>query len=52
MGEWINFDFRERVLQNIQANDLNSHIHFSGILLGEEKWRAIEKSHLLLHFTE
>ncbi len=51
VGEWTSKNFREQALQMIKAKNLYS-IHFSGILLGDEKWRAIEKSHLLLHFTE
>ncbi len=52
VGEWTSDDFKERAQEFIAANSLTANIRFAGILLGEKKWQAIERSDLLLHFTE
>ena len=52
VGEWTNAEFRQQAMEMIAQNELTPFIDFAGILSGETKWRAIQNSHFLLHFSE
>ena len=51
VGEWADPDFRNDAMEVISQNDLSPFVDFAGILIDEAKWRAIQRSHFLLHFT-
>lgn len=51
VGEWTSPDFRRLADDIIQETKLSPFITFAGILEGDDKWRAIENSHFLLHFS-
>jgi glycosyltransferase involved in cell wall biosynthesis len=52
VGEWTSGDFKQHANEFISQNKLSSLINFAGILNDEPKWRAIEESHFLVHFSE
>jgi glycosyltransferase involved in cell wall biosynthesis len=51
VGEWVSETFRGEMTAKIAGNGLASRIHFAGLRIGDEKWRALTESDLLLHFS-
>ena len=51
VGEWTSTEFQHSAEAVIEENGLSSFIEFTGILEGNDKWRAIGRSHFLLHFS-
>ena len=52
VGEWVNDNFKEQSLAFLREQKLSLFFDFVGIQIGEEKWKAIQNSHFLLHLTE
>jgi len=51
VGEWTSPDFRRLAEDVIREFKLSPFVAFSGVLEGDDKWQAIERSHFLLHFS-
>ena len=52
VGEWTNAEFKKHAEEFILQNELLHFITFLGVLKGDSKWRAIQDSHFLVHFSE
>jgi len=51
VGEWESDDLRQRVLQVVDANGLQPHVEFHGLLVDAAKWAVFDAAHVLVHPT-
>ena len=52
VGEWLNQETRQNVVDAIEARGLYSSVQVKGRILGKQKWELISQQDMLLHLTD